>query len=140
MTISTVPLHITGPSPLLLASVTVNGQGPFSFILDTGASHLMIDQALAATLDLPPVAGPAGGMGAGGDITVAMVRLDEIQLGHARLHDAAAGVIDLGPVSRAVNARIQGIIGHPFLSQHVVTIDYPRRELRLRTRPPPHPS
>ena len=41
----------------LLAPVTINGQGPFQFLLDTGANGSCISRALVARLMLPAAAG-----------------------------------------------------------------------------------
>jgi predicted aspartyl protease len=48
-----VALQVSSPdNPLLLVPVTVNGRGPYDFVVDTGASHVVIDTALADELGL----------------------------------------------------------------------------------------
>jgi predicted aspartyl protease len=52
---------------LLLIPVTVNGQGPFLFVLDTGATRTMLDRGLADRLQLQSE-GHRPGQGTGGII------------------------------------------------------------------------
>jgi hypothetical protein len=131
MTIIAVPMRLTPHGSLPVIAVLVNGQGPFDFIVDTGASHLVIGQDLATELDLPGGDGNLPGLGAGGAIAPARTRLRELRVGTAALHDAEAGVMDLAAVSRTAETTISGILGYPFFADRIVTIDYPAREFRL---------
>ena len=47
-----IPLRVVA-GRLLLVPVSVNGTGPYPFLLDTGATSSMIDEALAGRLALP---------------------------------------------------------------------------------------
>src|SRR5256885_14841188 len=47
----------------VVVPVTINGKGPFRFIVDTGANHSTISPQLVQALKLETVAGPAGGNG-----------------------------------------------------------------------------
>ncbi|HEX7418020.1 MAG TPA: aspartyl protease family protein, partial [Steroidobacteraceae bacterium] len=40
----------------IIAPVTLNGRGPFRFVVDTGANHSTVSSALAAALRLTPAA------------------------------------------------------------------------------------
>ena len=60
----TLKMEIAGGRPVVM--VTLNGHGPYRFILDTGAMISVIDASLAHELELPIVgetelASPAGG-------------------------------------------------------------------------------
>src|SRR4051812_35599897 len=44
----------------ILVPVKINGQGPYTFVLDTGATFTCIDQPLAAQLTLPEWKGQLG--------------------------------------------------------------------------------
>ncbi len=124
-------MRLTPHGSLPVIGVLVNGRGPFDFIVDTGASHLVIGQDLAAELDLPAGDGHLPGMGAGGAITPARTTLRELRVGSIALHDAQAGVMDLASVSHTAETRISGILGYPFFAGRVITIDYPAGEFRL---------
>jgi predicted aspartyl protease len=112
--------------------VRVDDRGPYDFILDTGASHLIVDPALAAELGLAlgdtRDYGAAGGSGL---VSVAETRLAKIEVGTIVQRDTTAGIMGLTPIGTLVGAQISGILGHSFLAEFVVTIDCPRRQLRL---------
>ena len=59
--------------------VTVNGQGPFHFVIDTGADRTVISKELAEQLALPK-SGTAKLHAMGGSAQVNMVRIDRIQV------------------------------------------------------------
>jgi hypothetical protein len=130
MSIVAVALGLTPHGSLPVVAVTVNGQGPFDFIVDTGASHLVVGADLAAQLGLDGD-GELPGMGAGGQIAPAKTKLSEVRVGNAVLRDAEAGIMDLSLVSATAEMTVSGILGYPFLAGRVVTIDYPGRELRF---------
>lgn len=133
MTNTTVPLRLTPHGSLPVVAVHVNGRGPFEFIVDTGASHLVVGEDLAVSLRLAKGNGDIPGLGAGGAITPARTWLSEVRVGDAVVCDAEAGIMDLTTVSETAGISVSGILGYPFLGLHVVTIDYPGRELRLQT-------
>jgi len=131
MTNISVPMRLTPHGSLPVIAVLVNGKGPFDFIVDTGASHLVIGEDLATELELPGGDGLLPGMGAGGAIAPARTSLRELRVSTAVLRDAEAGVMDLASVSRTAEAKISGILGYPFFADRVITIDYPAGEFRL---------
>src|SRR5205814_272541 len=49
--VASVPLDVKSGRPVV--DVLINGKGPYRFIVDTGASHSVIDSALAKELGLP---------------------------------------------------------------------------------------
>lgn len=132
MTDTTVPMRLTPHGSLPVVAVRVNGKGPFEFIVDTGASHLVVGEDLAVRLNLPTGNGDIPGLGAGGAITPARTWLSEVRVGDAIVCDAEAGIMDLATVSETAGIAVSGILGYPFLGLHVVTIDYLGLELRLQ--------
>ena len=130
---TTVALQISSPdNPLLFVPVTVNGRGPYDFVVDTGASHVVIDTNLADELGLRGQDAHAG-HGAGGPITAVATEVAELCVAGACAVDLAAVVTDLSAVSQAAGVPMGGVLGHPFLSRYVVTIDYPNRQMHLTT-------
>src|SRR6185437_13741938 len=109
MTNISVPMRLTPHGSLPVIAVLVNGKGPFDFIVNTGASHLVIGEDLATELELPGGDGLLPGMGAGGAIAPARTSLRELRVSTAVLRDAEAGVMDLASVSRTAEAKISGI-------------------------------
>jgi len=118
--------------PLILLPVIVNGQGPFQFALDTGASRTMLSSELAEKLAIE-VADDSPVTAGGGQIKIFAANVASLVLGNARVFDHAVGVGEfLAMLSQAIGARLDGIIGYNFLNQFQVTIDYPRRLLKLQ--------
>lgn len=117
--------------PLILVPAIANGQGPFQFALDTGASRTMLSSQLAgqlavATTDDSPVTG------GGGQIQILAGTLSSLAVGDAEVRDLAIGAGEfLNMLSAAVGAKLDGIIGYNFLNQFRVTINYPRSTLDL---------
>ena len=75
----TIPLQVQTSfdgSVLALVPVYIDGNGPYNFALDTGASRSLIDQRLAEELNLPTVgrAQPVLGVFGGGEAALVAVR------------------------------------------------------------------
>lgn len=110
----------------VVVPISIDGRGPFRFLVDTGASHSAVSSALAGRLALRPVARtlvttPTGqtwrpvvrlrGASVGG------VALDEIRpsiAGGAYLHDVM---------------RVDGVLGQDVLAPRHYTLDYRQRAL-----------
>jgi len=107
--------------PLLVLPVEINGEGPFRFALDTGASTTIL------SLEVARLAGVAGQRalvmrGGGGKVAGLSGSVESIRV--------AVGPF-LGPLSEAMGERLDGILGYNFLRRFRVRIDYPGRSLRL---------
>jgi predicted aspartyl protease len=116
--------------PLMLVTATVNGVGPFTLELDTGATGTTLSPEAAARAG---VASRGQGVlgGAGGAVSVgygeASVTFDGVtrKLPRVALSDA------MGPISAAAGAPIDGILGTDFFDGTRLTIDYPAQRLWL---------
>lgn len=129
---SCIPFKVASVSkPLILVPAIVNGQGPFQFALDTGASRTMLSSQLAeklaiATTDDRPVTG------GGGQIKILAGKVSSLAVGDAAVRDHAIGAGEfLNMLSKAVGTELDGIIGYNFLNRFKVTINYPRSRLEL---------
>ena len=114
-----VPLRLAA-GRLLIVPVTVDGSGPYPFLLDTGATRSLVDEALADRLRLPR----AG----------AVAHETAVAAGSATL---VRGTLDLGGIQREVllirtplssladlNPRPLGVVGQDLLRQANWWIDY----------------
>ena len=119
-----------GAQPLILVPVRVNGQGPFEFILDTGAGTSLLSTSLADRLKVT-ILGSKEGQSAGGKVTVSLGKIDTIEVGEARLTDLEAGMVDLAHIGKTVGANIDGDLGYNFLRHFRMTVDYAGCEIRL---------
>jgi hypothetical protein len=115
--------------PAVIVQVTVNGAGPFAFVLDTGAAATILSTGVARRAGLIPgraVSLSGGGGRARGVGAVAR----EISAGGTRrraMRVVVADVLDLA--SAETGMRLDGILGAPFFARGVLTIDYPRRAM-----------
>ena len=127
-----VPFRLAAPAkPLVLVPAFVNGRGPHTFVLDTGASATVLSPGLAAALEIDTVAAEPM-TGAGGMLQATLGRVSSLTVGGAALEDVAvmvAGFLsDLGSV---VGTPLDGILGYNFLRHFRVTLDYPVSTLWL---------
>jgi len=105
----------------VLAPVTVNGQGPFRFILDTGANRSVLSPKLAAQLQLTPSADrPIGVHGVTGSAVLPAVEIEVLQAGELIL----ARNIRVPVLPEAVLADADGILGIEGLTGARIDIDF----------------
>jgi len=114
--------------------VMVNGQGPFAFGLDTGASGAAwVTRALVARLHLPVVDGFRISDGSGVESRSADgVRIDTITLGALSFNQIRAPVLGKGPTQDG-DAEVYGTLGFELFKEYVVIYDYPRKQLGIAT-------
>lgn len=129
-----VRFELAGPGgAAIIVPVRINGEGPFNFVLDTGATLTCVDQELAKRLNLPARPGQIG-MGAGINSRgqLQLVGISSLEVGTAKGQDLAAGALDLGNL-RSIGLDVDGLIGLNFLKSYLVTLDFERKVLRLQT-------
>jgi predicted aspartyl protease len=91
----------------IMAPVFVNGQGPFAFVVDTGASRSVISPRIAARLGLVPDPNhPLGLRGITGAENVPSILVDRLQAGDISLQNQRLPVVVPG-----VFADADGILG-----------------------------
>lgn len=109
----------------LTVEVVINGQGPFEFVVDTGAGRSVLTPAVAERLALPR--GPDIIVhGIAGAITSPTAQIASMQTGDAKIGAATLPVL---PYER-VGA--DGLLGVDILEGRNVVMDFKRRQLRIR--------
>jgi predicted aspartyl protease len=104
----------------------INGQGPFRFVVDTGATHSVMAAHLVRHLGL--VATEGSGVllsGVTGSTVVATVQVDQLQVGELIMRDRAMAVI---------NARLSdedGVLGVEGLQQKKIVVDFVRNQIQI---------
>jgi predicted aspartyl protease len=126
-----LPFTLAHPSkPLVLVPVLVDDR-PYTFALDTGASTTVIAPEVARRCGVTGASMPSL-TGGGGAIAAAAAVIPSLAIGGVRLSQVRVAVAEfLEMLSTATGARIDGIIGFNVLRRFRVTIDYPRKSLRL---------
>lgn len=123
-----VPFQLCGEAqPLILLPAQVNGHGPFSFVLDTGAAVNLITNNLAAVAGIE-AAEVRSGTGAAGAVTVGVGMAASLCVGDACEVGVRIAITDeLLRIGEKVGKTIDGAVGYEFLQRFCVTIDYRRR-------------
>lgn len=132
---TTIPLDIVeapNNAVIALVPVLVNGEGPYPFALDTGASRSVIDETIVEQLDIE-VIGPAGpATGVGGEVQASQIRIDNWQIGDVSIPTEHVVTLDL----LNEDSGMAGLLGSDVLSDfNAVTVDYENSELHLLLRP-----
>lgn len=104
----------------IMVKVKVNGQGPFAFVVDTGASHSTVSPALVKTLGLTPDdASQIALDGITGAAVVPGVTVNTLEAGAWSVHHTPMPVL-WAPVM----AGADGILGAAGLSDESLVIDF----------------
>jgi predicted aspartyl protease len=114
---------------LIVISLTANDQGPFEFVLDTGADTTIVDPSLASSLSLVP-AGLQQQSTLAGVRELACSLIASMAMGPGTTENVKVLVEDLSEL-RKMDPRIAGIAGQNFLSHFNYLLDYPKHWLRI---------
>jgi len=117
----TVPLARV--DELLLARVRINGQDAGHFIVDTGASGIVVDTKLAQRLNLPWV-WHVEGRGVNGAIQVPVRGIGSLAFGDISMPGLWAGELDFEGIGERLDVQPGGCLGHPVFSAFPVTVDW----------------
>nr|MDP9106711.1 retroviral-like aspartic protease family protein [Candidatus Eremiobacteraeota bacterium] len=104
------------------------GETNVDFVLDTGASGIVVDANVARRIGLQ-LYGEHSHVVAG-RATYARAAVPELHVGALTMRDVVVGVVPLGWTGRR-GGRIGGLLGFDFLAQLGVTIDYERRRVTV---------
>lgn len=109
----------------LTVPVMINGQGPFQFVVDTGADRSVLTPGLAERLALPR--GPDVIVhGVSGSIISTTARVAQLRTGDAKLADVVLPVLPYDRVGA------DGLLGVDILEDRNVIIDFRRKQLEVR--------
>jgi hypothetical protein len=108
---------------------TVNGKGPYTFIVDTGG-HTLLSPRVAAEAGLSTMgAGTTSGAGEGKG-TTGFARYREIALGPVRLTDQPAFITDI--YDRSIEGiPVDGMVGFELFARFAVRLDYGAKTLTV---------
>jgi predicted aspartyl protease len=110
--------------------VMVNGQGPFQFLVDSGADRTVIGAALARRLNLP-AEDKVILHSMAGTSDVGTVRIDQLGLGTSKLNDIIA------PALPEPFIGAQGVLGIDALAEQRIEFDFVKKAITVQdTRKP----
>jgi len=109
--------------------VTINGRGPFRFIIDTGTgADALVTPALAEQLGLPAVGHAMLGDPSGqGSKKVPILLMDTLELAGVRFENVRA--VQAGFFSES--GTCQGLLGFTLFRDFLLTLDFPNRTVTL---------
>jgi predicted aspartyl protease len=111
----------------VVVPVTINGRGPFRFIVDTGANHSTITPDLVQALGLKTdTTSPMTLDGITGSAQVAYVAIDQLQAGELKIKSTAMPV-----VWAPLMAGADGILGAAGLEDKSLLIDFRRNSVAI---------
>jgi predicted aspartyl protease len=114
---------------LIIVSTTLNGKGPFNFLLDTGVNFSIItDPSIADSVDLPrgrPL--KLTGAGEGSALEAYATYGINVKIGSITGREQAFAVLneDILRLSNYVGTPVHGMLGYDFFKNLVVEINFP---------------
>lgn len=133
-----VQRDLTG-STIVIASVTIDGHGPYPLAVDTGASVSILDRSVAVAANLPQAGNPEPVAGVGGSQTATPVQVNSWNVGKITLPAMRIAMLSL-PEAQKSNG-IVGLLGSDVLSRFgVVQIDYSNSTLIVFAQIVPSPT
>jgi hypothetical protein len=122
-----VPMLFRGSEPAV--EVMVNGQGPFLFAIDTGATdEARVDSSLVARLGLRVSGTSTHSDGSNKKTQLGTVRLDSLSVGGLEFRDVKVGLRDYNRVNLPP---IDGLLAFDLFHDYLLTLDYPARRVRV---------
>jgi predicted aspartyl protease len=128
-----VPFLDLDPLPRVAASV--NGTAPGAFVLDTGASNLVLTAEAAAGAGLLAVSSTTSGIN-GRTVTTFLGVAASVRIGEIELRNVPVSWVDGPALAFPDGVATAGTIGTTVLYHFLATMDYKGRALVLRRRTP----
>lgn len=117
---------------LATIQITVNGTGPHTFIVDTGAGVTVLNQTLAASLNLPVVGKTEVGSPMGSaPIEADSLAIDSLGIGAVMISNPPAIAMELDAIFSPLDAPA-GILAAASLDGYLMTIDFPNGYVLVR--------
>lgn len=116
---------------LIVVPVTINGTGPYDFVLDTGSNNTMLDKKLADKLALPQ-GDERISMGVMGSVTLSAVYANSVSIANATVAGKNLFLFTSANPQK-FPSKTRGILGEDFLQNFDVLIDYRHRVIQLES-------
>lgn len=129
---STIPAQLLGN--VMAITVVWDKHGPWTFLVDTGSTVTLVSEEFARkyagkdTDDKVPFMRVDPGH-RGEPMVLPRVTISRIQLVAARFEKIPALVYDFESLSAHLGVKIDGVLGFPFFSEVLLTLDYPKKRV-----------
>jgi hypothetical protein len=133
-----LPMQFRGSMPVV--EVMVNGKGPFLFAIDTGAQgEARADTSLVQRLQLPKVNEGVVGDGSNRNSRkVDIIQFETLAIGNLKFRRIKALTRNYNTVPSYL--KIDGILGFDLFSNHLLTLDFPNKRVRIERGELPKPD
>jgi hypothetical protein len=122
-----VPIRVFRTS--IVANVCIGGDGPFPFLVDTGAAASVVDSSLAARLHLSLVDGPRNVLSFTCKRQISYAAISRWSVGNTTL---LPQTVQVGTIQSPASPNLDGVLGSDILSSFgAVRIDYSQQTLTL---------
>lgn len=113
----------------ILVDIMIEGQGPFTFVVDTGAESSLVDNSTASELHLQQAGRPHQIGGIGGSERAVPMAISKWSMGAVRLPPST---VDAAAVQDLSSGNTVGLLGSDVLSQFGnITINYDLKMLTV---------
>ena len=121
---------------------TINGRGPFSFLMDTGAGICVVTPELSRQFPDSLEKATNSYLVSGSDRIAydQNLAIQELLIGEAAFTDLSAVVFGLDEISAALGIQLDGILGFPLFKDVLLTLDYEHREMVISNGRLPEPN
>jgi len=126
-----VPFVITDPLPFV--EVSINGNDPVEFILDTGGSQVYVDRDYAREIGVTEIGVTTGNYAGGQTAPTARGRLQSVTIGDFIVREVPVNLLGLRRVVLDGHP-VLGVLGTELFAHFITTIDYPNGQLILRRK------
>jgi predicted aspartyl protease len=114
---------------MIIVPVSIDGSGPYDFMLDTGCAKTIVDQKLAEQLGLPRV---------GEKTIVGVMASAQMHMVHVASLSVAGATVPGGDIYSSdhpatVTGKVRGVLGEDFLQNFDLLIDYRHQSIRLES-------
>jgi len=120
---------------LIIIPIYINGKGPFNFLLDTGASQMIItDTTFLKGYEIKNYQKvKVRGYGLGENIDAILTNDMAVRVGKSQMRNVPTAIFteDIFNLSSYLGVRIYGILGYYFFNSFKVRINYARNRLTL---------
>ena len=116
---------------MIVVPVTINGSGPYDFLLDTGSTNSMLDQRLADELTLRRE-GETTVVGFRGSMTVSFAHVDSLSVAGATV-TSKDFFLSTYVKLHGLPDEVRGVLGEDYLQNFDVLIDYRRQVIQLES-------
>ena len=117
---------------LLIAEAYVNDEGPYRFLVDTGATSTVLSNALLDHLKITPIAtATVKCVGGSGKTATKLCKASKLKIGELEILNLPVASFD----NQIFAGLIDGVLGTVDLADFVISLDYPDKRIVLTPRP-----